>query len=289
MKFLDNDYLQVEIKEKGAELTRVFSKKTKLDYLWGGNSEFWQRQSPVLFPFVGRLKDNTYFVDGKSYQLSQHGFARDCMFKHIEKTETKSVFELCFSEETLKKYPYKFKLRISYKLDKNKLIVTYEVVNVDDKIIYFSIGGHPAFKCPLVANTSFTDYYIEFGSKENVRQLFLNNQTGLIEPNEIINAELTKIPLNYDLFEKDALIFEKIQSDLVSLKSEKHSHGISMTAENWDFFAFWTKKNAPFICFEPWQGIADFSDTNQNFEEKKGIKKLTVDETYKVSYSVMFF
>lgn len=289
MQTLENDYLQINIKEQGAELTRILSKENNIDYLWNGNPDFWNRHSPILFPFVGRLKNNTYFVDDKNYQLSQHGFARNCMFKLIEFNTTKNVFELTFSEKTLEKYPYKFKLQISYELQKNTLIIDYNIVNKDNKDIYFSVGAHPAFNCPLSINTSFTDYYIEFENKENINQLYLDNKTGLIQPEKTTKVKLLKIPLTYDLFKNDALIFEKIQSDFVSLKSTKHQNGITLKATNWDYFAFWTKKDAPFICFEPWMGIADFSNTNQNIKNKKGIKKLTVNNKYAISYSITFF
>lgn len=289
MHILENNCLKISIKNAGAELTSIFSKNNNTEYLWQGNSKFWNRQSPVLFPFVGKLKNDTYFIDGKSYKQSQHGFARNKEFKLVEDVKTKKVFELNWLEETLKVYPYKFTLQILYELKESTLQVSFKVINTDDKDVYFSIGAHPAFSCPLQNTNNFSDYYIEFESEENINQLFLNTENGLIQPEKAQQKRVCKIPLDYSLFENDALIFEKIQSNSVSLKSTKHNNGITLSAKNWDYFAFWTKKDAPFLCFEPWMGIADAENTNQNFKEKIGVKKLGVGEVYCTNYSITIF
>ena len=287
---IENDYLQIEIKKIGAELCKVYSKQTNLDYLWKGDPKFWKRHSPVLFPIVGKLVNNSYIVDGFQYKLTQHGFARGLDFNVITKTEKSVVLKTEYSEETLLKYPYKFALQIEYQLQKNFVEVTYRVFNKDSKLMNFSIGTHPAFNCPISENTNFKDYFIEFEKEETPVQHSLNLQTGFRKKDAETVALSKKLPLSYDLFDNDALMFEGIESKKISLKSNKHGHGVHFYIPNWRYMAFWTQKgNAPFICFEPWMGIADEENTDHVFETKTGIMKLDVNQCYENQYSMEFF
>ncbi|WP_299136084.1 aldose 1-epimerase family protein [uncultured Tenacibaculum sp.] len=287
---LENEYLTIQFKKLGAELTKIYSKETKLNYLWNGDATFWKRHAPILFPIVGKLKGNTYKINGEFYELPQHGFARDLEFSIVNKTTSKITFELTYSKETLINYPFKFTLQVSYELKKNQVLVNYKVINVDDTTIFFSIGAHPAFNCPLVKGTSFNDYYLEFEKAEKPTQLFLNPQTGFRNNiSKTINLE-KQIDLSYDLFKNDALMFEGIESKKVSLKSKKHNHGIHLHIPNWRYLAFWTKKtNTPFICFEPWMGIADNENTDQIYSTKEGIQELSVNKTYENEYRFEVF
>lgn len=287
---LENEDLLVEIKLTRAELTRIYSKSTKLDYLWEGDSNHWNRQSPVLFPIVGGLKNKKYLVDGIEYKLPQHGFARDGEFNVIEQQKDFVVLELQHSTETLKVYPYEFSLQIAYRIDKNKLSVGYKVINKDTQEILFSIGGHPGFKCPLVDGTSFEDYYFEFPEGENPTQTFINIDVGLRKERTSQVDLGKKISLDYQLFENDALIYEGLKSTIVSLLSTKHKHGLTFDFTNFNYLAFWTKgKGAPFICIEPWCGIAD-SEVGQNeFSEKLGVERLSIGGAFDIEFSMKFF
>lgn len=286
---LENDHLQIVIKSAGAELTKIYSKETQLNYLWNGNPKFWKRHAPILFPIVGKLKEHTYYVDDKKFHLPQHGFARDQEFNMVSKTDSEVVFELSFSEKTLEIYPCQFKLFICYALQGNTLKVEYKVQNHDNKDIFFSIGAHPAFSCPLTDETSFSDYYVTFEESETPLQYSLNKENGLRKEQPIQKSLGKKIDLNYDVFKDDALIFKGIQSKKVSLKSNKHQHGINFHFSDWEYFAFWTKKDAPFICFEPWMGAADLETTNQDFIQKDGIIKLSKNDKFTQEYSIKFF
>ena len=287
---IENEELLVELKTAGAELTRVYSKKTELEYLWKGDASFWGRHAPVLFPIVGQVKNKTYVVQGEEYHLSQHGFARDCEFVIINQEKDEVSFELSYSEETLAIYPFKFALQVSYKLISNQLIVNYQVVNKDEKDILFSLGGHPAFNCPLVDGTSFEDYYLQFQENEIANQLHLNTETGLRNGSEEQVAIGEKIDLSYDLFKNDALIYEGLKSSEVSLLSTKHKHGLTFGFADWRYLAFWTKeKHTPFICLEPWCGITDADESNGNFPNKLAVEKLAVEKRFTIDYSVKFF
>lgn len=287
---LENEYLKIQLTELGAELTKIYSKKTKLNYLWNGDASFWKRHSPILFPIVGKLKDNSYEIDGTFYELPQHGFARDLNFSVVNKTTSKIIFELSYSKQTLTKYPYKFSLQLSYELKENQVVVTYKVINKGDKTMFFSIGAHPAFNCPLVEKTSFNDYYIEFEKPETPTQLFLNPKSGFRnDTSKKVNLG-KQINLSYELFKNDALMFEGIESKKVSLKSTKHNHGIHLHIPNWKYLAFWTKKTGtPFICFEPWMGIADTENTDQNYLTKEGILEVNENKSYKNEYRFEVF
>jgi len=287
---IENDKLLVEIKSAGAEMTRVYSKKTKLEYLWKGDASFWGRHAPILFPIVGQVKNKTYKVNKEEFHLSQHGFARDSEFSIINQEQGTVTLELTNSPVTSKVYPYKFSLEVSYTLVENQLFVSYQVINKDEKEIAFSIGGHPAFNCPLVENTSFDDYYLEFPEKESPKQIHLNPQTGLRNGKEELIDLGSKIDLNYELFKNDALIYEGFQSTEVSLLSPKHKHGLTFGFSDWKYLAFWTKaKNTPFLCIEPWCGITDADDSQGDFSTKLAVEKLAVEKRFNIEYSVKFF
>lgn len=281
---IENGKMSISIKEEGAELTSIKYKGN--EFLWNGDKKYWGRQSPVLFPIVGRLKDDSMLVDGVEYFMGQHGFARDSEFRLILSSENEAKYLLTYSEETLKIYPYKFELMISYKVFDNKVEVTYEVKNVDDKKIFFSIGGHPAFKWPLVEGENFEDYYIEFSEKET--QQFIENKSGLLErKNSFIIKECNRIDLSKEKFSIDTFVFDKPKSDKVSLKSKKSSAYISIYLKNFPYLGIWSKENeANFICIEPWYGIADFLSCDKNFKTKEGICELEIGKSFKCSYEV---
>ncbi|MBC2001407.1 aldose 1-epimerase family protein [Listeria marthii] len=284
---LENELLLVEIKTAGAELTRIFRKDTGLEYLWNADSKFWGRHSPVLFPTVGRLVEDTYLVDGKPYHLGQHGFARDRDFKVMEQTENSVRFELDSDEDSLAIYPYKFKLSIIYTIEKDSVAVSYEVENRDDKRIYFSIGAHPAFNLPLTEGTAFEDYYLDFGTEENLETLCLEGpyRSGVIE--KVTSEPARYLPLSYDLFKNDALIFEALKQKEVTIKSDKTPHFVKVSFPEFPFVGIWTAKaGTPFLCIEPWYGIADGAGKSVELRDKAGIEHLEPEAVFASEYTI---
>src|SRR3954451_24854574 len=152
---LQNNILSIAVTTKGAELQSIIHKDFGLENMWSGDPKFWGKKSPVLFPIVGGLKNNSYQYKGKSYQLNRHGFARDMEFEITEQDEEGITFTLNSNEETFAKYPFQFSFSVGYKLDNNRLNVTYAVRNIGNEEMLFSVGGHPAFKVPLVDGTIF--------------------------------------------------------------------------------------------------------------------------------------
>ncbi|CUL33589.1 TPA: aldose 1-epimerase family protein [Listeria monocytogenes] len=284
---LENELLLVEMKTAGAELTRIFRKDTGLEYLWNADSKFWGRHSPVLFPTVGRLVEDTYLVDGKPYHLGQHGFARDRDFKVMEQTENSVRFELDSDEDSLAIYPYKFKLSIIYTIEKDSVAVSYEVENRDDKRIYFSIGAHPAFNLPLTEGTTFEDYYLDFGTEENLETLCLEGpyRSGAIE--KVTSEPARYLPLSYDLFKNDALIFEALKQKEVTIKSDKTPHFVKVSFPEFPFVGIWTAKaGTPFLCIEPWYGIADGAGESVELRDKAGIEHLEPEAVFASEYTI---
>jgi galactose mutarotase-like enzyme len=289
MYVLENDFLKVSIRPKGAELTGIYNKTSQLDYLWMGDPEFWEKHSPVLFPIVGGLKNNTYFFNNRPYQLPRHGFAREKIFSITHQSFDSIGFSLQCDDETLFAYPFYFELKITYSLNRSELSVGYEVNNLMSDEMYFSIGGHPAFKVPLTPDTAYEDYFLEFNKTENSER-WLVSPDGLIEERSVpFFKDDAVIPLRKELFQHDALVFKDLQSNRVSLKCTKHSHGLDFDFPGFPFMGIWAAKNADFVCIEPWCGIADNVNTDQQLKNKEGIIRLDKKESYKKEWKVSFW
>jgi len=207
----------------------------------------------------------------------------------VEQSENSVSFSLKGDAETLKKFPFIFELVITYTVVENSLTVTYKVINEDPKIMLFSIGGHPAFKVPLVRETNYEDYYLEFDSKEMAGRWPISPD-GLIESIPTPLLEHTdRISLTRDLFYQDALVFKHLSSHQVSLKSDKTSHGFTFDFTSFPYLGIWAAKNADFVCIEPWYGIADTVNSNQQLPEKEGIQQLEAGQTFEAVWSVQLF
>ena len=284
--------LEIVTSPIGAELTSI--KYNSEERLHQGESVldkegkvFWKRHAPVLFPIVGSLKNNTTYIDGKKYQMSQHGFARDMVFDIVNISEREHTYVLKYNEDTLKMYPYKFELYISYIIEDNKLTIIYKVKNLDIRPIYFGIGGHPAFIIDLKNNK----YKVEFENAENNIK-FSQLDAGLISyKNNYINNSLMSnnrcIEIRKDTFSHDAIIMSGLSSRKLRLY-ENNIEKLEFEFGQFKYLSLWSKKYAPFLCIEPWQTTADYTDSNQDFILKKDNIKLEVNEEYKCSYSIIF-
>lgn len=285
---LENTNIKITAHTNGGELHNITSKKTNTEYLWNGDSAYWKYHAPILFPIVGKVRDGKYTVEGKTYELPQHGLARVREFNMINKTDNEISFELIYNEETLEVYPYKFSLIITYTLVENGVNIAYKVKNLDDKKIYFSIGAHPAFMCPVDPSQSQTDCYFEFNEIENSSMMLLDTQTGLFS-HERANCltNNNKIQITKDLFKNDALIFDDLKSNTVTIKSSTDTRSLSMNFEGFPYMALWSQPTgAPFVCLEPWYGHADYFDFDGEFKDKEGVQSLEINEEFNCSYLV---
>ncbi|MFV8369418.1 aldose 1-epimerase family protein [Flavobacterium sp. LB2R40] len=276
---IKNTSLSAEIKHVGAELVSLKTTVNK-EYIWEGNPAFWGKHSPVLFPIVGTLKNNSFHYNGLEYYLSRHGFARDMAFELISVTETSATFSIQSSEETLKMYPFLFELQIIYTLEKDRLSVAYKVINTGKSSMPFSIGAHPAFALP----NQFENYAITFEKEESLEYYLLEND--LISKNtKKLDVTTKNIPLTYQLFKNDALIFKALQSNtLTVLENEKPL--LRVHFEDFPSLGIWTKINAPFICIEPWFGYSDTIESSGNLFEKEGVQILAANETFNSKFSI---
>jgi galactose mutarotase-like enzyme len=286
---LQNTSLSVKVNSFGAELCSVVSADSAIEYIWQADPSVWARHAPNLFPVVGKLKDDTYHYQSQSYHLPQHGFARDSEFICVEQTGNALVFELPANAETLARFPFHFNFQVSYTLTDNLLQVSYSVFNPDNYDLYFSVGAHPAFNCPLTSDEQFEDYKLLFPLKDQLEIHKLNG--GLISRHtRQIPLDKNSLAVNKALFENDALVLMNSQIDEVKLVSGKTGHGVLMKAANWPYFGIWTKKDTGrFVCLEPWYGIADRDDSDGELQHKTGIIKLKAEERFQCSFDISFF
>jgi galactose mutarotase-like enzyme len=286
---LSNNYLSIKVNSFGAELCSVYSQEARIEYIWQANKDVWARYAPNLFPIVGKLKNGTYQYMEKSYSLPQHGFARDMEFICIHQSENELTFELVASEKTLENFPFHFSFQVHYVLIEKSVNVSYKVFNPDNKDLFFSVGAHPAFNCPLLPNETFESYQLFFNDINCLDISLLED--GLISDNKkTISLNNNTLQVKQDLFKNDALVFLNNQFNSVELKSTKHFHGVKLTAINWPYFGIWTKKDSSqFVCLEPWYGIADSVNSTGEIEEKNGIIKLKPYQNFKCDFKIDFF
>ena len=289
MVIIENSLLKAQINPQGAELISLFHKEIQLEYMWSGDPAFWGKHSPVLFPIVGTLKENKYEYNGTSYEMGRHGFARDRVFEVEEKKEDSVCFLLKSDADSRSIYPFEFEFRVRYQLRKAQLNVTYEVTNTGKEEMLFSVGGHPAFALPLSEDTEYGDYYLEFEKTETADRWPISAD-GLIENQPIPLMENSQqLPISKELFQKDALVFKGLNSTEVAIRSDKTDHGLWFDFADFPYLGIWAAKNADFICIEPWCGIADSVDSNQQLKDKEGINILPSGELFSRTWVVELF
>lgn len=282
---IQNDHLIAQINFCGAELSRLYSKQFDREILWNADPAYWQRHAPVLFPFVGKLKNGQYEHEGNTYHLGQHGFARDQEFTLAEQSDSHCTLELIASEKTKTLYPFNFCLRTTFTLSESTLKTHYTVENKDNGELYFSLGAHPAFNCPM-KNNKLEDYQLTFEKTENTQTLLLDS-SGLLsdEKSDFLTNENT-VNLNDEIFENDALMFTDLASNALTISSKKDEVTVKVSWENFPYLGVWKPIDAPFLCIEPWLGIADFNTASGKLSEKFGIVKLDKGSNFKASYDI---
>lgn len=257
--------------------------------MWSGDPAFWGKHSPLLFPIVGTLKANTYYYQDKAYTLSRHGFAREMEFGVETQTPESITFLLRSDDMTRQNFPFDFELRVIYRLTATGFSTTYQVGNPATTPLYFSVGGHPAFRVPLVPGTSYTDYYLEFDSAETGPRWPISKD-GLIEtqPQALLKGTRT-LPLTKELFARDAVVLKHPASSGVTLRSARTERGLRMDFPGFPFLGIWAAPNADFVCLEPWCGIADSVDSNQQWLEKEGINRLDAGGKFERTWTLTVF
>lgn len=276
---------QIKVSEKGAEL-KSFACDGK-EYIWYSDPKFWGRSAPFLFPVVGSTKDKKTKIKGQEYPLSQHGFLRDQEFKLVEEGENYCILENTYNEKTLKLYPFSYKAQVKYQLQENSLETIITITNLGKEKMYFNIGGHPAFNCPINDNEKFEDYHLEFEVPENISSPKVC-EGGLLDFTcpVYVKDNIKEIALNKEIFKIDTILIPNIKSQKVKLVNQ-NNQGIEFSYPGFTTLAIWTPQNeAPFICLEPWIGYNDKVDTDGNYESKDALITLSAKEEFSISYKI---
>jgi galactose mutarotase-like enzyme/nicotinamide riboside kinase len=271
----------------GAELTSLRTTADGLEYIWAADPAVWARHAPVLFPLVGRLPEDAYSYAGRAYKLPQHGFARDQEFAVMHQSPAELVFQLHHDETTRAVFPFAFELTITYTLRETQLTVRWDVRNpATDQPLLFSIGAHPAVRCPLLPGEAFEDYYFEFDHPVTLERHLLKGGllTGQTAP--VLNDE-RELPLSYELFAEDALVFKHYDFNRVVLRSRKSERFVRFQFDGFPYLGLWTKgPGAGFVCVEPWYGVASPDGQPGELSEKEGILTLEPGQVFTAAYTI---
>lgn len=271
----------------GAELKSLKDCRAGQEYMWNANPEFWKRTSPILFPLVGNYKSKEVRYNGHVYSLPQHGFARDMEFELISLAQQEIWFGLSSSPETLRKYPFLFRLEVGYRLEERRLRVIWRVVNKGKETMYFSIGGHPAFMCPLKKEHSQTEYYLHFDGADQVTSRMIGD--GGLTTDTILTYPLEDgyLRISEDLFDNDALVIENNQTHKVSLCMPDKTPYVTLQFDA-PLFGVWSVpgKAAPFVCIEPWYGRCDHENFSGTLQEREWGNVLEPDGCFETTYTI---
>ena len=289
---IKNERLSVTIAAHGAELSSIYDKANDRELVWQADPAFWNRHAPVLFPNVGKYYGGHFTYNGTDYPMGQHGFARDTEFEQAASGENFVTYRLCADEESKKVYPFDFVLEITHRLNGNRLTVEWNVKNTDNKEMYFTIGGHPAFNVNVLPDTDFEDYSFVFKEgTEKLSYVLLDAESGTAIGDKVYELELTdsKYALKKDMFDKDALVFDGGQIEWAALALPDGKPYIALESKGFPNFGIWSKPGAPYVCLEPWCGRCDNKGFEGEISEKPGIIALKAGETFKKSYDIIVY
>lgn len=280
--YIENDKLIIGVKEFGCELTSVKSKESGYEFLWQGNPDIWGGQSPILFPIVGRLIDDKYYLNGKEFEMPKHGFARKMPWKFLGKNGNSMSFVLNATEDTLKIYPYNFELTVTYSIEGSTLSVSHNIKNCSDDIMYFSLGAHPAFACAI-------GDVLSFDKNETLYTEKIDLEKSLRLPEKLLVLDNEKdIIITKDIFNEDALILSGIKSENITLKVSECNRKVIFNLGGAPYLGIWAKPGAPYVCIEPWCGINDSQIKKDDFSQKDGINSINPDEIFNFTWKAEF-
>lgn len=288
---LENEKLKVEIAELGAQLHSIKRQGNDLEYLWQGDPASWGRQAPILFPFVGRLKNDQYEFNGTVYHQTQHGFARDKEFSVAKQSKSAVTLELKDSEETQAVFPFAFDLQVSYELIDDTLQIQYAVNNPGDSSLIYAIGAHPGFNMPLKKGSSFNQVELSTSPAERYGRIILAGPySDLVYPTSIDMSNPLK--LDHELFRNDAVIFKTSEANVdFNLTDTSNGHGVQVQTERTEYVGVWSPypTEADFVCIEPWWGIADTLESDGKLLHKRGMHRLSSHDTDHYQFSIKPF
>jgi len=285
---IENDLIRVQASSRGAELQSIVLKQDGTEYLWQGDPTYWNGRAYNLFPICGRLWEGKYTYDGKTYEMNLHGFARKSELELAHQEKDKLVFRLRADEKTLAMYPFRFELTISYALVGTSVMTTLKVVNRDEKLMIFAVGGHPGFNVPMNGRDAFTDHYLEFDAPGHVQAIAMSETCYTTEHHVMLPLRDGKIlPLRHEMFDNDALLLADM-GKAVTLKSRTSDKQVRLEFPNMNYLGVWhaPKTEAPYVCIEPWTSVPAYQGRIDALETKRDMLTLPQGEQYENTYVI---
>ena len=287
---IENDMLRVEVDSFGAEIKSVYDKQSGTEFMWQGDKKFWGRTSPVLFPFVGSLKNKEFIWKGEKYPMGQHGFARDMEHSLFMQTSDEIWFTLISNQETYAKYPFVFVLNIGYKLEGNTVKVMWKVSNTGEDTMYFSIGAHPAFNCPQAGDDDKYGYSLYFGDVAEIHHHGNDVPTGMaLREDIVLPLTESKALITPGFFDRCTYMIEGKQTGEVGLVNKQGKRYVTLRFDM-PLFAIWSPegKDAPFVCIEPWCGRCDAEDFAGELQDREYTNVLEPGAVFENGYMMEF-
>lgn len=287
---IQNEYLTVDIEDLGAQLSSVRNHHGT-EYLWQGDADIWARRAPILFPILGRLKDNTYLLDGVAHKIGQHGFARDCVFELVEQTDTKAAFRLTDNEETRRMYPFSFTLTVTYTLEENRLIKCHRVENRSAEVMYYELGVHDGFRAPLEEGETMAQYAIRLPGLDAITPYGMDEAAMVTPKGETIpleNGRLSLTPATYGL---DTVILDQPPQAKAVLVDGQDRPRVTVDFAQFPYLGIWTQAkpfDTNYVCIEPWTTLPDATFVGRELKDKAGIRSLQPGQAEELSYTTTF-
>lgn len=284
-----NEYLRVTAQTFGAELMHILA-ADGTEYLWQGDKQYWAGRSPTLFPYVARLTNGTYSLDGKTYAMAIHGLAPYAEFAPTETTVDSMTLIMTDNESTRASFPRAFRFSVTYGLSGKTLAVTYTVQNTDDKPLYFGLGGHPGFRVPLARGKAFSDYRLRFGSKTRPVRIGFNTacfRDGNDTPFTLRDGMV--LPLRHDLFDEDAIVLKDMARS-VTLETDGDRHSVTVSYPAMPYLGVWhmPRTDAPYVCIEPWCSLPSSEGEETVFEQRADLIRVEPGARYDNTWTMTF-
>lgn len=283
---IKNEYLTIVVQRTGAEISSIRDSASK-EYIWQAEPEIWGSSAPVLFPIIGALNGGKYSYNGKEYSVPKHGMIRNNQnLQLLEHSQNLLRLHYKYNPETLTDYPFKFEFVISFSIKDKTITIEHQVINHQEEELLFSLGGHPAFKCPLSPQEKYVDYHLQFEHNETSSR-HLIDENGLQNGKSVPFLKNTDtIALAHSLFENDALIFKDLKSRKVSIVHKTNGKVLSVQFNDFNYLGIWAKTDGDFVCIEPWLGITDHANFHGDLREKEGIIPLAAGERFHATYTI---
>lgn len=284
---IKNEFLKVVISDAGAELQSICS-ADGTEYLWQADPEIWSGKAPNIFPYVARLTEGKYTLEGKEYEMKIHGIVRYQVLVPENVKEDAITFRLDANEETKQQYPYEFTYRITFALEGNKLLTTSSVENKDSRRMFFGIGGHPGFNVPMEEGLTFEDYYLEFSQTAHPYRVSFNEKCALTGQDYVYPLEEDKkISLKHDLFDNDAIVL-KHGDRTVTIRSDKGTRSVTVSYPDFQYIGFWHKpmKVAPYVCIEPWSSLPSRDGIIEDFAQQADLMHVDAGQTWSTTWTI---